>query len=86
MNTMFGFELLWKIVALHVVAMATHCILRMRNMEDKSEEKGKNLYRICNLSRYTLTVFVKIRDISLLSSLSYKLMVMKATYGITIEI
>ena len=30
------------------------------------------LYRICNFSRYTLTIFVKTRGISLLISLPYK--------------
>ena len=45
MDSMSGFELLWKIVTLVVVAVAAHCILRLRNMEDKSEERGKDCWQ-----------------------------------------
>ena len=34
-----------KIVIFHVVAVAAHCILRLRNMEDKSEERGKDSWQ-----------------------------------------
>ena len=44
-GVMFGFELVWKMVILVVVAIATHCILRMRNVEDKSDETGKDCWQ-----------------------------------------
>ena len=45
MDVIFGFELLWKIAILHVVALAAYCILRTRNMEGKSKERGKDCWQ-----------------------------------------
>ena len=43
MDIMFGFELLWKIAILHVVAIAAHRILRLRNMTRQNPRERKRL-------------------------------------------
>ena len=42
MDSVFGFEILWKIVILHAIALSTHCILRLRNMENKAKREADN--------------------------------------------